>query len=257
MQSNIFSGLIVGQNVITLPQVSSTNDYLKNELSKSTPLPEGTVIMAVDQVAGRGQVGSTWYSEAGKNLTFSVLFHPSFLFPPQQFYLTVAICLAVVKWLATRINHKITIKWPNDIFIEDKKIAGILIENILKGNEWKSAVVGIGINVNQTAFPPSLAQRVCSMKEFLHDDCNIQEILTELCSFIQHEYVQLKAGKSAFQMAEYKHYLYRMGQRMQYEVSGIAVDGIICGVTEEGRLLVDFDGHVTDFGIKEIAFVFS
>src|SRR5690606_30129759 len=114
LQSNTILGLFVGQNVITLPVVDSTNEYLKKELSKSTPFTEGTVIMAVHQAAGRGQKGSVWHSEDGKNLTFSILLTPSFLKPAHQFRLTVAISLAVAKWLTTLLQLPIRIKWPND-----------------------------------------------------------------------------------------------------------------------------------------------
>src|SRR5690606_26474526 len=145
--------------------------YLKEALSKSTPLPEGTVIMAVDQHDGRGQKGTLWQSEPGKNLTASLLLTPTFLDPKQQFVLTAAISLAITRWLASLTHVEVKIKWPNDIFIGDRKIGGILIENILKGKTWKSAVVGIGINVNQTSFPPEIQTRATSVKQILHTDC--------------------------------------------------------------------------------------
>src|SRR5690606_4492328 len=107
-------------------------------------LAEGTVIMAVDQYAGKGQKGTSWQSEPGKNLTFSLLLTPAFLDPKNQFSLTVAMSLAVARWLESLLRAAVTIKWPNDIYVSDRKIGGILIENILKGNIWKSAIVGIG-----------------------------------------------------------------------------------------------------------------
>src|SRR5690606_25093723 len=126
--------------------------YLKNELSKSTPLHEGTVIMAVDQYAGKGQQGTVWQSEPGKNLTFSLLLTPFFLSPKHQFRLTVAVSVALVRALATLLGERVAIKWPNDLYVGDRKIGGMLIENILQGPRWKSAIIGIGLNVNQTVF---------------------------------------------------------------------------------------------------------
>src|SRR3546814_4243945 len=100
----------------------ATNDDLKEALSKSTPHPEGTVIMAVDQYGGRGQKGTVWQSEPGKNLTFSLLLTPTFIDPKQQFVLTAAISLAMARWLEALTRVDVTIKWPNDIYIGDRKI---------------------------------------------------------------------------------------------------------------------------------------
>ena len=255
MQSNTFSGLFEGQNVITLQRIPSTNDYLKEALSKSTPLPEGTVILAVDQYDGRGQKGTVWQSEPGKNLTFSMLLVPSFLDPKQQFVLTAAISLAVARWLEMLTHVAVKIKWPNDIYIANQKIGGILIENILKGKTWKSAVVGIGINVNQTSFPPSIQKQTTSVKQILHRDCQIPDLLADLCSYIEREYVALKSGHSDTTLADYRQQLYRLDELHLYSVDGITVSGILRGVSETGRLRIDFNGHLADFDIKEIAFV--
>jgi len=254
LQSNTFSGLFEGQNVITLQQIPSTNEYLKEALSKSTPLPEGTVIMAVDQCDGRGQKGTVWQSEPGKNLTFSLLLTPTFLHPKQQFVLTAAISLAVARWLES-LRISVKIKWPNDIYVADRKIGGILIENILKGKTWKSAVVGIGINVNQTMFPVDIRERTTSVKQILHRDCQISALLRDLCTYIEREYFALKAGRFDALLGDYKQRLYRLDELRPYLVDGINVSGVLRGVTETGRLQIDFNGHLVDFDIKEIAFV--
>ncbi len=255
LQSNTFSGLFDGQNVITLQRVPSTNEYLKDKLSKSTPLREGTVIMAVDQYAGRGQKGTTWQSESGKNLTFSLLLMPSFLDPKHQFRLTVAISIALVRWMESLLHTPVTIKWPNDIYVGDRKIGGMLIENILKGKVWKSAVIGIGINVNQTEFPPAIGARTASVKQILHTDCDLPELMTDLCLHIGRTYEALKKGAHDTQLVFYKQHLYRLGELHPFLVDGVRVNGVLHGVTESGRLQVDFNNYVVDFDIKEIAFV--
>ncbi|SKB65650.1 BirA family transcriptional regulator, biotin operon repressor / biotin-[acetyl-CoA-carboxylase] ligase [Parapedobacter luteus] len=255
MQSNTFSGLFEGQNVITLQRTPSTNEFLKKELSKSTPLAEGTVIMAVDQYAGRGQKDAIWHSEPGKNLTFSLLLTPTFLNPKHQFHLTVAISLAVAQWLEALLKTPVKIKWPNDIYIGDKKIGGILIENILAGKTWKSAIVGIGINVNQTVFPDPISKQVTSIKQILHNDSNIPKLLAELCNHIGHAYQALKKESFDTLLATYRKRLYRFGETHPFLVDGVKVTGALAGVTEAGRLQIDFEGHVVDFDIKEIAFV--
>ncbi len=241
--------------MITLQRIPSTNEYLKEALSKSTPLPEGTVIMAVDQHDGRGQKGTVWQSEPGKNLTFSLLLTPLFLDPKQQFVLTAAISLAVVRWLEELTHVAVTIKWPNDIYVGDRKIGGILIENILKGKTWKSAVVGIGINVNQTDFPAAIRQRTTSVKQILHRDCQVPELLPDLCKHIEREYIALKTSRFDTVLTAYKQRLYGLGKLRQYLVEGINVSGVLQGVSETGRLHIDFNGHVVDFDIKEITFV--
>ncbi len=247
-------GLFVGQNVITLQQVPSTNEYLKQELSKSTPFAEGTVIMAVDQFSGRGQKGTTWLSEPGKNLTFSVLLTPTFLDPKHQFSLTVAISTAIAGWLESILGTHVRIKWPNDLYVGDQKIGGILIENILKGKVWKSAIVGIGINVNQTDFPEAIRKRTTSIKQILHSDSQIQDLLPDLCLAIEQAYRSLKSGKSETQLATYRQHLYRLGELHPFLIDGVRVDGILHGVTDMGRLQLDFNGHIVDFDIKEVAF---
>ena len=211
--------------------------------------------MAVEQYAGRGQQGTAWQSEPGKNLTFSVLLMPSFLDPKYQFRLTVAISIALAQWLELLLHTPVTIKWPNDIYVGDRKIGGILIENILQGKVWKSAVVGIGINVNQTEFSPSIGAHTASVKQILHIDCDLTELMTDLCRYMDRTYGALKKGAHATQLTFYTQHLYRLGELHPFLIDGVRVDGVLSGVTETGRLLVDFNHHTVDFDIKEIAFV--
>jgi len=211
--------------------------------------------MAVDQYNGRGQKDAVWQSEPGKNLTFSMLLMPTFLEPKQQFVLTAAISLAVARWLESLTRVTVKIKWPNDIYIGDRKIGGILIENILKGKTWKSAIVGIGINVNQTSFPPTIRKQATSVKQILHRDCQVSDLLADLCRHIEREYGALKSGNSDTTLADYRQQLYRLGEQHPYSVDGVTVQGILQGVSETGRLQIDFDGHLAEFDIKEIAFV--
>ena len=211
--------------------------------------------MAVDQHDGRGQKGTVWQSEPGKNLTFSLLLTPTFLDPNDQFMLTAAISLAVVRWLESVTQVAVKIKWPNDLYVGDRKIGGILIENILKGKVWKSAVVGIGINVNQTTFPDAIDKKTTSVKQILHRDCELSNLLTDLCKHIERAYLVLKSGRFDAVLTDYKQQLYRLGELHPFLVDGIKVGGILRGVTEKGRLQLDFNGHFVDFDIKEIAFV--
>ena len=129
MQNSIFSTLFIGQNLVKLSEVNSTNTYLKELVSKSEPLIEGTVIMADHQFAGRGQKDNIWYSQAGKNLTFSIYLKPSSLAVSKQFILNMVICLGIVDALKPILGNDSKIKWPNDIYFKNNKLGGILIEN--------------------------------------------------------------------------------------------------------------------------------
>jgi len=251
LQSNTFLGLIVGENIITLQRVSSTNDYLKHNLSKSTPYTEGTVIMADDQYAGKGQAGNIWKSEAGKNLTCSILLCPTFLPPKTQFSLNIAVSLAIIQLLKPLLGEELSIKWPNDIYYKDKKLGGILIENIIRGTTWKHAIVGIGINVNQLKFE---TDKACSLKALTNKHLDIHQLLISLCHALSMQYQRLKQGDFTQQRQEYKLHLYRFGVRSPFIHNNYLRYGNIINITDEGRLIINFDGEIADFGIKEISF---
>lgn len=257
LQSNTFSGLIVGQNIITLSKTPSTNEYLRERLSKSTPLDEGTVIMAVQQTAGRGQRGTSWESEPGSNLTFSVLLYPRFLDIRQQFLLNAAISVAVVRALQELTKEALHVKWPNDVLLSGRKVAGILIENQLQGKTWKSAVVGIGINVNQTVFSDSVGQRATSLKIITEKTYECRTLLSRLCHYIGQHYTMLVKNKQENLCEAYESLLFARGEKRDFLVDGNEkVHGKIIGVNRLGRLMVDFGSHQADFGSKEITYVF-
>ncbi|MFB5945542.1 biotin--[acetyl-CoA-carboxylase] ligase [Albibacterium profundi] len=254
MQSNTFSAFFSGQKLITLNEVSSTNDYLKDRLSKSAPFKEGTVIMAVDQWKGRGQRGNKWLSEPGKNLTFSLLLKPTFLNIERQFDLNIAISVSVIQCLQMLLGNRILIKWPNDIYIGDQKLGGMLIENTISGAEWKESVVGIGINVNQDHFGE--LTRACSIKQLLQEEYIITDLLYELCGRIEANYLELKATGISQLKSIYIQHLFGHNQVREYSIDGVRVLGKIIDVSGEGHLILDFQGHHASFDFKEIVFVF-
>jgi len=239
---------------VTLPRVDSTNNFLKKELAKSAPLPEGTVIMAEEQYAGRGQGSNSWISEPGKNLTFSILLQPGFLPLQNQFMLNKALSLAIYDALLPLTGCALKIKWPNDIYFNDDKLGGMLIENIIRGNEWKYAVAGIGINVNQVFFTGPI-QKVTSIVKILHTEYNLKRLLRELCKTVQSRYLQLKAGEYKVLDSEYLQCLYRLNEKHLYYINGQTVDGTIKNIDENGRLQVLLEEGLRSFGLKEIAYV--
>ncbi|MEO6151490.1 MAG: biotin--[acetyl-CoA-carboxylase] ligase [Mucilaginibacter sp.] len=254
MQNNIFSGLFVGQNLVTLKEVDSTNNFLKNILSNSKPVPEGTVIMAEAQYAGRGQQQNGWHAEPGKNLTFSLLLNPAFLPVLSQFDLNRVISLGVYKALQPNLGTALKIKWPNDIYYADKKLGGILIKNVVQGDKIKHAIIGIGINVNQVNFPPHVPNPA-SIKQILHKDYDLRLLLSEICSHIEAGYLKLKAGHIEALREDYLNNLYWLNETRNFQSNSTIFAGIIKNVKPSGLLVVHKDGEDVTFNIKEIEFL--
>ena len=254
MQNNIFSGLFVGQNLVTLKQVDSTNTFLKNILSNSKPVPEGTVIMAEDQFAGRGQRDNVWHAEPGKNLTFSILLKPVFVDAQQQYDVTRVACLGVYDALKSILGDGLKVKWPNDIYYGNKKLGGMLIENILQGSQIKNSIIGIGLNINQNNFPEK-AGNPTSVKQILQRDYDLKNILAEICKHIEAYYLQLKAEKVDFIRDTYLSRLYWLNEERQFRSNGEVFNGIIKGVTVNGLLLLAIGDTEKAFNFKEIEFL--
>ena len=255
MQNNIFSTLFVGQNLIKLQEVDSTNNFLKMMVSNSEPLPEGTVIMAERQFAGRGQLNNVWHSEPGMNLTFSLYLKPSFLAIADQFLLNMVISIALYDSLIKWTGPGLKIKWPNDIYFNDKKMVGILIENSIAGNKYKSAIIGIGVNVNQRKFGDQLISRVTSIFQILQQDVNLMELLAQICDNIESRYLTLRDGNYANLRAEYVSYLYRANQASYFKHKEDVLVGQIVDVTDQGQLVVLAEGLKHFYNFKEIEFL--
>jgi len=254
LQNNIFSGLFVGQNLVTIQQVDSTNTFLKTLLSNSKPLPEGTVIMAESQYAGRGQQQNKWHSEPGKNLTFSILLTPSFLAVSDQFDLNRVVSLGVYDALFPYLGEKLKIKWPNDIYYEDRKLGGILIETHIQGTYIKDAIIGIGLNINQENFEPGAGNAI-SLKQILHRDYDLKTILSEICSHIEAYYLNLRAGKFLFVRNTYLSRLYWLNQVKRFKSNDQVFDGVIKNVKENGMLVVENNNGQQEFSLKQIEFL--
>jgi BirA family biotin operon repressor/biotin-[acetyl-CoA-carboxylase] ligase len=224
-------------------------------LSNSKPVLEGTVIMAENQFAGRGQQQNQWLAEPGKNLTFSFLLKPHFLPVTQQFDLVRAISLGVFDALAPILGSPLKIKWPNDIYYADKKLGGMLIENLLQGEKINNTVVGIGLNINQEVFSDSLVN-VTSIKQILHQDYDLKALLSEICRYTEAWYLNLKAGKILFVRESYLSRLYWVNEPKLFKAGGKAFRGIIKTVRDNGLLVIENNkGLEMEFSLKEIEFL--
>lgn len=245
--------LFIGKNLIALDAVDSTNTYVKNLLSSSTP-PDGTVVFANEQLQGRGQMGTSWTAEKGKNITMSILLYPNFLEADKQFFLSMAVALAVKDFCEFILKDEVKIKWPNDIYHLNNKLGGILIENIISGNRLSSSIVGIGLNVNQTAFDPAIPNPV-SFSQISGNTFDIPSLISDLFSFLEKYYLQLRQLHFNFLDRAYTDALYRYQQTHEFKKGDSVFKGEINGVTKEGKLILHCNGKEQRFSFKEVEYV--
>lgn len=246
--------MFIGRNFLYLPSIDSTNEYALSLLSKSKPA-EGTVISTSNQRAGRGQIGSSWESEPNKNVALSIILYPDSLHATRQFLLNQAISLAVFDLVENYFPGEVKIKWPNDIYINDKKVAGILIQNAISGSYLRSSVIGIGININQEIFT-SGAPNPTSFKLEKGTDFQINPIIPQLCHFVESRYLKLKSQKAVPLQSTYLECLYRFQTTSYFaRPDGSTFKGRIIGIAESGKLEVDVVGKTELFGLKEIRFL--
>jgi len=239
--------------IIPVETVSSTNSYLK-ELAHNQMLEEGTVVVARNQTAGRGQRGNTWESEPKKNLTCSIILYPSFLPVQRYFLLSEAIALGVKETLDA-YTGEITLKWPNDVYYQERKIAGILIENELTGNNWDMSIAGIGININQERFL-SDAPNPVSLKQITGIERDTDTLLKELVKHILFRYEQLKSDDTDTLIRTYHDSLYRKTGFYRYEDKDGIFAARIDRVSDDGLLhLITDRNESRSYAFKTVRFV--
>jgi BirA family biotin operon repressor/biotin-[acetyl-CoA-carboxylase] ligase len=236
---------------IWLERVDSTNSYCIQLAEKGEP--EGLVVAAYFQEQGRGQRGNTWDSDEGMNLTFSILLRPTFMKAEEQFEVSKVIALSICDWL--KINGiEACIKWPNDIYVGEKKIAGILIENSFSSSQLDVSVVGIGLNLNQTIFSPKIPNPT-SMKLIKGIQYRPEIVLRELLVSIQMRYLQLKYGLSQKVADDYLKTLFRFETFSSYSRAGELFKAKIIGIKPTGELILETEqGEQKSYGFKEVYF---
>jgi BirA family transcriptional regulator, biotin operon repressor / biotin---[acetyl-CoA-carboxylase] ligase len=240
---------------IRVDSIESTNTYAKDLLEKNK-IKQACCIITSNQTSGKGMHENKWESEANKNLTFSIVCFPKFLPASMQFQLNKAISLSVMDLLKKfHLQDKVSVKWPNDIFIGTKKIAGILIETSVIGEYLNWVVIGIGINVNQKEFSKDL-QFAGSLVQFSDSEFDLDKLLnTYLCLF-HGRYVQLSSNKHSEIDKEYLESLYRMSIPSEFIYHYKKITATITGVNEFGWLqLVTSDNNILECNIKDIAYV--
>jgi BirA family transcriptional regulator, biotin operon repressor / biotin---[acetyl-CoA-carboxylase] ligase len=245
--------MIIGSNLLFYENLPSTNN-LTSDLLKQKRLKEGTVIHTNYQSAGRGQAGITWESEDGKNLLISIVLFPSFIHAEDQFNISMTISLGICDFLLRFIPDS-SIKWPNDIYVNNDKIAGILIENSVIGDQIEFTIAGIGLNINQEKFLSSAPNPV-SLKMLTGMDYDLSACLTELNADLDKRYKQMISGKLEQIKKEYVSKLFYLNEWHHFrDINGIFT-GKILTVDEFGRLTVEKLNHKTDnYSFKEIEFI--
>lgn len=240
-------------NIYWFESLHSTQDYLKNSFDDS--LPKWTVIVAKEQIKGKGQGQNVWESEKDKNLTFSILLYPNFLKARDQFIVTQILSLGIYD-LLTRYLSNVFIKWPNDIYVGKNKICGILVQNQIIGMEYSTAFCGIGLNVNQTEF--RFAPNPTSLKLELDRSFDLDIILEEVLDCIRIRYEQLENNLIADYKKEYmgKLLFYNVWSKYLYCDSEI-MEAKIKDVDNFGRLILENRGRkeiIAD--LKQLKFLF-
>ncbi|MDR0332184.1 MAG: biotin--[acetyl-CoA-carboxylase] ligase [Dysgonamonadaceae bacterium] len=239
--------------IIRLDEIDSTNNYLK-QLVREQLLAEGTVVIAEFQTGGRGQQGNSWFSSKGDNLLFSLLLCPKKLPANEMFFISCIASLAIERTLSGFIDN-VRIKWPNDIYWNDKKIGGILIENNLQEESVKSSVIGIGLNINEKSFPDSLPNPVslCQITKTKHDKAQI--LYTFLHEFFV-LYQQFKRSEKLEIKKEYMRNLYRTDGYYWFEDGSGKFSAKIADVLPSGHLVLKTrEEEKRKYAFKEVQFV--
>jgi BirA family biotin operon repressor/biotin-[acetyl-CoA-carboxylase] ligase len=240
--------------IIKLDAIDSTNNYLRRLITEGD-VADYTIVTAKKQTYGRGQMGTVWDSDKGKNLMFSVFKDLSMHEVAFPFYISMAISLAILKAFKTLNIPDLHIKWPNDILSADKKICGILIENVIK-NKLNSTVIGIGVNVNQTQFDN--LPKASSLKNITGIHYNLDEILHLIIKFTKEYSSLLQDEKYDFVKNEYETNLFRKNKPSTFkDAEGVLFLGFIKGVTKYGKLQVVLEDEIIKkFDLKEITLLY-
>jgi BirA family biotin operon repressor/biotin-[acetyl-CoA-carboxylase] ligase len=231
----------LGTPFIELQSVDSTNNYALSQIHANMSQP-GTCYFAHEQVTGKGQRGKSWATEREANIILSLVLKPTFLQPLQQFQLSACIAVATHQFLSRYIKEDLKIKWPNDLYWQDKKLGGILIENIIRNtgqgiSKWEWAVAGIGININQANFPAELKNPV-SLKLIRGKEFDPVGLAKELCSSIDHFYKKLANEETISILKLYNQFLYKKDRIVTLKKDSRKFEALIKAVDTAGHLIV-------------------
>lgn len=244
--------LPIGHQFIELEQINSTNSHAMQQIQANLA-QHGTAYFAYEQTAGRGQHGKTWQTEPKSNIILSVVVDATKIRTANQFFLSMVAALAVYDLLNNFLSNQVSIKWPNDVYINDSKAAGILIENTLKGNKWQWAVIGIGVNINQTVFDASLTNAT-SLSLATQKTFNAVELAKQLCMCLEKRLQQLLLNQAENLLVQYNQVLFKRNEVVKLKKNNIAFTCIIENVNAQGKLMVK-NGLQDEFDFGEVEWI--
>jgi len=234
----------LGLPFIELQSVDSTNNYAM-ALAHEGLAQHGMAFFAHEQTAGKGQRGKPWSTLKGNNLVLSMIIKPASMQPVLQFQLSALVAVAVHLFFSRYAGEETKIKWPNDIYWRDRKAAGILIENIISSEgKWQWAIVGIGININQTEYSPEL-QNPVSLKQITGKHYSPIDLAKELCQLLDLHYNKLMDEGFESIYEAYNQDLYKKDKQVRLKKGNRVFEAMILGVTKNGEL-------ITKHGIEEL-----
>lgn len=240
------------ENIRYYKELPSTNEYAISVVSKEK-VPEFTVFVAENQTNGKGQRGNVWETKKGKNLTFSIIIYPIHIRAVKQFIISECIALAVQKVVSQYCNN-VTLKWPNDIYIGENKVGGILIENTLCGNTIASSVIGVGLNCNQESFSSKVPHAI-SIKQCVSQDISLQQILADLLQEFYMFYSHTDKNPTYIHSL-YHSFLYQKDRVHTYKDNKGVFNGTIRKVSDEGIIsIVDENKLERKYAFKEVQFL--
>lgn len=239
------------KNTVWLTTCHSTNSYAI-EWAKQHDILDGWVVYTFRQTNGRGQANNVWESEMDQNLTFSMVHTLPFLPPKDQFQLNMAVAIGVAAFLKGQ-GLDARIKWPNDLYVGNKKIGGILIENQLRGNRFRFSVIGVGLNINQTDFASPLA---CSLRQLTGVSHDLVACLEKVISCIEEQIAALERNGEEIR-EKYHGALYLLNSKALFRsvLEDKVWEGTIKGVDENGKLIIATEEGEKRFGLKEVIYV--
>jgi BirA family biotin operon repressor/biotin-[acetyl-CoA-carboxylase] ligase len=227
----------IGTPFIKLDKVGSTNNYAMAQVQAHLA-GHGATWFAWEQNEGKGQRGKSWKATPGLNLTMSCVVEPEHLKISNQFLLSALVALSCYDLLNAYAPYDVSIKWPNDLYWKDRKAGGILIENVIKGNEWKYAIIGIGININQVAFDEELINPV-SLKQITGKDYDVVELAKQLCDCLEKRWQQSITDDAGNMLDEYEQKMFRRNEAVCFKLDNATIEARVIGVTPAGELLID------------------
>jgi len=235
-----------------LDSVDSTNNYAMARAHAGLA-KQGDAFFAHAQTKGKGQRGKIWETGTNENIAISIVIDPEPLQQQQQFYLSIAVALACFDFFNKYGGDETTIKWPNDLYWRDRKAGGVLIETVLRGNNWKWAVVGIGININQTKFSGELKNPV-SLKQITGKNFDVVELAKELHLLVMKRVRGINETSFAILLKEYNLLLYKLNEKITLKHNNEVFETVIKSVTADGQLQV-IDTTQRQFNFGEIEFL--